>query len=66
MFSRLALKGLSKKFTFVILCEALGDPLWFKVLYLNTKSHKVLTKVHQVVFRLLIQDFGVLLARLYI
>ena len=40
------LSGLLKK-TFVILGDALCDPLWFNDLCLTTKSHEVHTKAHK-------------------
>ena len=37
--------------TFELLCDELCDPLWFKALFLTTKSHQGLTKVHKVLFQ---------------
>jgi len=37
--------------TFELLCDVLCDPLWFNDLYLTTKSHQGLTKVHKELFQ---------------
>ena len=37
--------------TFELLCDVLCDPLRFNDLYLTTKSHQGLTKVHKELFQ---------------
>jgi len=37
--------------TFELLCDVLCDPLCFNDLYLTTKSHQGLTKVHKELFQ---------------
>ena len=37
--------------TFELLCDVRCDPLWFNDLFLTTKLHQGLTKVHKVLFQ---------------
>ena len=50
-------KGTSQLFSYVLLSDALYDPMWFSVFQFTTWDSKVNTVTHQELFQLINDDY---------